>query len=124
MFDNTSRYYYLENAIHTDPSGRKVVYKRRRFLPQGDAIPIQDEAVVGIGERIDMVAARTLGDPQHYWQICDANNAMYPAELTDGQARRLRVPVPQFQPLDPATFASDQGDLPLPDDDMNLPGGN
>jgi hypothetical protein len=95
MFDHTSRYYALETATWTLPDGRVVAYKRRRFLPAGENLPLLVETPVQQGERPDHLAQRTLGDPLQYWRICDANNAMSPTELTDEPGRFVRVPLPQ-----------------------------
>jgi hypothetical protein len=94
MFDHTSRYYHLGVATTTLPDGRTVSYVRRRFLPRGD-LPLLAEVAVIQGERIDLVAYRTLGDPLAYWRVCDANNAVDPQELTEEPGRLLRVPLPQ-----------------------------
>jgi hypothetical protein len=99
MFDHTSRYYNLEIATLELPDGRTLSYVRRRFLPQGDAMPLLAEVSVAQGERIDLLSYRTLGDPLVYWRICDANNAMNPQDLieeaTGDPSRLLRVPMPQ-----------------------------
>ena len=95
MFDHTSRYYNLQVATLTLSSGRTVSYVRRRFLPQGDTLPLLAEVPVAQGERIDLVTNRTLGDPLAFWRICDANNAMEPQALTAEPGRLLRVPLPQ-----------------------------
>jgi len=95
MFDHTSRYYNLDVAARDLSDGRTVSYVRRRFLPQGGEMPLLAEVAVIQGERIDLVAYRTLGDPLAYWRICDANNAMNPQELTEEPGFRLRVPLPQ-----------------------------
>jgi hypothetical protein len=95
MFDHTSRYYNLEVATKELSDGRTVSYVRRRFLPQGGEMPLLAEVEVIQGERIDLVAYRTLGDPLAYWRICDANNAMDPQDLTEEPGFRLRVPLPQ-----------------------------
>jgi hypothetical protein len=95
MFDHTSRYYNLEVATLLLPNGRTVSYVRRRFLPQGEDLPLLAEVSVAQGERIDIVANRTLGDPLVFWRICDANNAMDPQDLTAEPGRLLRVPLPQ-----------------------------
>ena len=99
MFDHTSRYYNLDVVTLELPDGRTVSYVRRRFLPQGDEMPLLAEVAVAQGERIDLVSHRTLGDPLAYWRICDANNAMDPQQLVEEAAgtpgRLLRVPVPQ-----------------------------
>lgn len=99
MFDYTSRYYKLQVATLDLADGRTVPYVRRRFLPQGDEMPLLAEVSVAQGERIDLVSNRTLGDPLAYWRICDANNAMDPQALAEEAAndpgRLLRVPLPQ-----------------------------
>ena len=95
MFTFTSRYYNLETVKHTLADGRIVSYKRRRFLPRGERMQLLTEVVVTEGDRLDLITARTLGDPEHFWRVCDANNAMNPFDLTREVGRRLRVPVPQ-----------------------------
>jgi hypothetical protein len=95
MFDYTSRYARIENAQLTTADGRLVTYKRRRFLPPGESLPLLAEVEVRQGERLDLVAHRTLGDPLQFWRICDANDAINPFELVDPERERLRVPVPQ-----------------------------
>ena len=95
MFEPTSRYHAIPTATHPTPGGRESAYKRRRFLPRGGAMPLLVEVVVGQGDRLDLIAARTLGDPEQYWRVCDANDAMNPADLTAEVGRTLRVPVPQ-----------------------------
>lgn len=95
MFEQSSRYYNLETATHTTIDGRTLAYKRRRFLPRGENMPLLGEIVVAQGDRLDLMAARTLGDPLHFWRICDANNAMNPPDLTEEPGVTLRIPVPQ-----------------------------
>lgn len=95
MFTFTSRYYNLETVMLTLPDGRVVAYKRRRFLPQGDSMPLLAEVAVTEGDRLDLITARTLGDPEHFWRVADANNAMNPFDLTAEVGRVLRVPLPQ-----------------------------
>ena len=94
MFEPTSRYYHVETVSRTQPDGRAVAYKRRRFLPRGDTLAMLAELSVGQGERLDVLTARALGDPEQYWRICDANNAMYPPDLVAEPGQRVRVPVP------------------------------
>lgn len=95
MFDFTSRYARIENAQHTMPDGRVVAYKRRRFLPAGESLPLLAEVRVAQGERLDLVAHRTLGDPLQFWRICDANDAINPFDLVEPEGQTLRVPAPQ-----------------------------
>jgi hypothetical protein len=95
VFEHTSRYYDLETATYTTPDGRVVAYKRRRFLPRGGEMSLLAEVTVTRGDRLDLIAARTLGDPEQFWRVCDANDAMNPVILTEEPGRTLRVPVPQ-----------------------------
>jgi nucleoid-associated protein YgaU len=98
MFEPSSRYYNVPEAQYTMPDGRRVSYKRRLFLPQGDTLPSQVDVLVRQGDRLDLIAARTLGDPEQFWRIANANNAMDPFDLTasDNIGRIVRVPRPQF----------------------------
>jgi hypothetical protein len=95
MFQFSSRYYNLETVTFVLPDGRLVRYKRRRFLPQGEAMPVLVEAKVAQGDRLDLITARTLGDSEQFWRIADANNALNPFDLTIEIGRCLRVPIPQ-----------------------------
>lgn len=95
MFEATSRYAAIETATLTNAEGRAIAYKRRRFLPQGDAMPLLVEITVAQGDRLDLITARTLGDPEQFWRVADANNAMHPLDLTAEPGRSVRVPVPQ-----------------------------
>jgi hypothetical protein len=95
MFDFTSRYFKIENATYTTATGRIIAYKRRRFLPPGDSLPLLAEVTVLDGERLDLLAHRTLGDPLAFWRICDANNVMSPFDLVDPSGQAVRIPVPQ-----------------------------
>ena len=95
MFESTSRYYTLENATLTDRDGRVIAYKRRRFLPDGKDMQLLVEVTVTEGDRLDLITARTLGDPEQFWRICDANNVMNPLDLIE-PGRVVQVPVPQF----------------------------
>jgi nucleoid-associated protein YgaU len=93
MFDPPSRYFALETATLETKNGA-VRYTRRRFLPHGEQMPVLTEAAVVQGDRLDLLAARTLGDPEQFWRICDANNAMDPSDLTARPGQVLRVPMP------------------------------
>lgn len=97
MFEPSSRYYQLEDAIYENATGQRIAYKRRRFLPQGATQPLLTEITVVDGDRLDLIAARTFGASEHFWRICDANNAMNPFSLTDEVGRTLRISPPQFQ---------------------------
>jgi nucleoid-associated protein YgaU len=91
VFLPTSRYYDLPRATLVAPDGREHVYVRRRFVPatRTDA----SQHVVTQGDRLDNIAARTLGDPEVFWRICDANNALRPDELTEVVGSVVRIPL-------------------------------
>jgi nucleoid-associated protein YgaU len=95
LFDPTSRYYNLSTATYTDDNGNVFAYVTRRFLPQGEKLPLLVELSVTAGDRLDLMAHRTLGDPLAFWRIADANNALHPWDLLDDIGRSIRVPVPQ-----------------------------
>lgn len=95
MYEHTSRYYNLETAHTTGPDGRDIPYTRRRFLPRGSSLQLLAEVTVVQGDRLDLVTARTLGDPEQFWRVADANDAMNPFDLTAEPGRTLRVPMPR-----------------------------
>jgi hypothetical protein len=95
MFDTTSRYYNLETATYVKDDQEKISYKRRRFLPRQEELPLLAEVRVEQSDRLDLIANRTIGDPEQFWRVCDANNAMNPSELIEEPGKSLRVPIPQ-----------------------------
>lgn len=94
MFEERSRYHAIETATLTSPGGRVIRYVRRRFLPQMEALPLLGTVIVSQGDRLDLLTTQVIGDPEQFWRICDANNAMKPAELMDRTGAVLRVPQP------------------------------
>jgi hypothetical protein len=97
MFLITSRYYGVETTVYTPPSDpdREIIYLRRRFLPPASrSIPAAEHSV-SQGERLDNITAIRLGDPEQFWRLCDANNAMHPDELSAEVGRSLIIPVIQ-----------------------------
>jgi hypothetical protein len=97
MLDSTSRYYLRETATVTMPDGRKITYMRRRFLPRAEDMPLLVEVTVTGSDRLDLITSRTLGDPEQFWRVADANNAMNPFDLTAELGKTIRVAVPQVE---------------------------
>jgi hypothetical protein len=95
MFPATSRYYRIEKAVLETAGGREIIYLRRRFLPPASNALALTEHLVSANERLDNVTARYLGDPEQFWRLGDANNAMNPDELTAEIGRRLIIPIIQ-----------------------------
>jgi hypothetical protein len=90
-----SRYANLERAKLELTDEQTIVYLRRRFLPPAEGFVEVQVHVVKEGERLDQIAAQYLGDPEQFWRICDANNAMRPDDLTAEIGRRLRITLPE-----------------------------
>ncbi|MGH7496697.1 MAG: LysM domain-containing protein [bacterium] len=95
MFPVTSRYHQIETAKSVAGDGREIVYLRRRFLPAAIEATVLTEHSVTQGERLDNITARYLGDPELFWLLCDANQAMHPEELTAEIGRRLQISLQQ-----------------------------
>jgi len=93
MSDTTSRYAALTPMEVALPGGRHAAVLPLRIIPP-PAIAIQGEAATRQDERIDALAARTMGDPLLFWRLCDANLATDPQHLVGPSGRRLRLPVP------------------------------
>jgi hypothetical protein len=97
-FPVNSRYVATPTARLLGPDGREIVYLRRRFVPPPEDLSLLREHIVVQGDRLDVLAARHLGDPELFWRLCDANRAMRPGELTETVGRRLRITLPAGVP--------------------------
>ena len=97
LFPPNSRYHGIETAVLEAADGKKIIYIRRRFLPQPERFALLQEHVVTQGERLDNITALYLGDPEQFWRLCDANAAMQPEELEEIN-RRLRITLPEGIP--------------------------
>ncbi len=97
MFEQNSRYIRIETATLTDSGGREISYIRRRFLPRSEDLPTLAEVTVTESDRLDLLTARVIGDPEQFWRTCDASNVMNPPDLTAQPGRKIRIPVPQPQ---------------------------
>jgi hypothetical protein len=98
LFPPTSRYYGLATTSLTSADGRTVNYLRRRFVPQSSRFALLKEHVVVENDRLDNLAAKYIGDPEQYWRLCDANNAIRPDELIETLGHRLRITLPEGIP--------------------------
>lgn len=102
-FAESSRYRHVGTATVEGPDGRRVVYLRRRFVPPPESLATLAERTIRPGDRLDLIAHEFLGDPELFWQVCDANRALRPADLTDdpptaGEPRVIRVGLPPGVP--------------------------
>ncbi len=98
QFPVTSRYNRIETTTIEMPGGKTIAYLRRRFVPSPERFSLLQEHTVTEGDRLDNVTAKYLGDPEQFWRICDANNAMRPEELTAEIGGKLRITMPEGIP--------------------------
>jgi hypothetical protein len=92
VFFRGSRYENVPTSQITAPDGRLIRYVRR-FIP---SMPSLRGYTVQQGDRPDLAAYKTLGDPEQFWQLCDVNTVQRPAELTATPGTRLAVPGPRM----------------------------
>lgn len=102
QFRPSSRYHGIPTKTLTQPGGKTVVYLSRRFVPPPERFGLMHEHVVVEDDRLDNLAARYLGDPEAFWRLADANNAMRPEALTEELGRRLRITLPEGVPAPPS----------------------
>jgi hypothetical protein len=99
-FPTASRYYGSSTLSYKAPNGQSFTYLARRFVPHPGA---QNYATVAYhsvmqGDRLDLIAAKYLGDPLIFWLICDANGAIRPNELVKTPGTVLTITMPQGVP--------------------------
>jgi hypothetical protein len=71
-----------------------VSYVARRMLPPREDLTTLVNVQLEGEQRLDSIAATTLGAPELFWRICDANNALNPFDLMAHPGRVISVPVP------------------------------
>jgi hypothetical protein len=89
-----SRYAGVGTAILRDADGFETPYLLRRFVPQSADVAelVQVDPQRG-GMRLDLLAARLIGDPEQFWRLLDANDGENPFDFVDEtQDRPLRIP--------------------------------
>ncbi len=99
-FPTDSRYYGFGVLYHTAPNGQTTAYLARRIVPQPGAANFAtiNTYTVHQGDRLDLIAAKYLGDPLMAWLICDANGAMRPHDLVAVPGRVLAITAPMGVP--------------------------
>ncbi len=97
MFPVTSRYSGIEIAQIEIAPEHTIAYLRRRFVPANTSVVPLTEHVIIQNERLDNITAKYLGDPELFWMVVDANNAMRPDDLTDDSrtGQPIIIPLPQ-----------------------------
>jgi hypothetical protein len=99
-FPTDSRYHGYGVLQYTAPNGDVIPYLARRIIPQPGApnYATVNQYTVRQGDRLDIIAARYLGDPLMAWLICDANGAMNPDDLVATPGTVLAITTPQGVP--------------------------
>jgi hypothetical protein len=96
-FPPNSRYVQTPIAQATLADGTVIVCLKRRFVPPPERFSLVRKYTVSEGDRLDNLAAQLVGDPEMFWQLCDANRALEPREL-EQLGRVLRVTLPEGIP--------------------------
>lgn len=100
-FPITSRYYNSETGQIVTRGGKTIVYLRRRRVPQPEEfVTLAEHRVIESG-RLDNITAEYIGDPEQFWRLCDANNALEPDELEEPVGRTIRITLPEGIPGNP-----------------------
>lgn len=81
-FTPQSRYSGLRVASLATADGGAISYVGRRFIAQPENFAVLQRHRVIQGERVDLLAAQSYGDPLFYWRLCDANLALRPEDVT------------------------------------------
>jgi nucleoid-associated protein YgaU len=99
-FPTDSRYYGSTTLSYNAPGGQAITYLGRRFVPQPSAanFAIVAKHTVKQGDRLDLIAAKYLGDPLLFWLICDANGAIRSSDLVETPGVVLNITMPQGIP--------------------------
>ena len=99
-FPPDSRYYGTSTLTYVSPTGDAIAYLARRIVPQPGAPNFATVAqhTVRQGDRLDLIAAKYLGDPLIFWLICDANGAIDPRGLVATPGKVLNITTPQGVP--------------------------
>ena len=94
LFPPNSRYKDTAVASIERNNGELVLYLKRRIVPKQEEFVVIEEHTVSDGERLDNITNYYLGDPEKFWQICDANGALCPDELTEIIGNPIKITLP------------------------------
>ncbi len=100
-FPTDSRYYGSArcNTTGAKRAGRSPTSRDASCLsPERPILRRSTSTPYTQGDRLDLIAAKYLGDPLMAWLICDANGAIRPHELVATPGRVLAITMPQGVP--------------------------
>ena len=83
---------FCRAAVHRAERPDVIPYLARRIVPQPGAPNFatrRPRTPCMQGDRLDLIAAKYLGDPLMSWLICDANGAIRPDDLVATPGTRL-----------------------------------
>jgi hypothetical protein len=84
--------YDKSEKLTYDGDGTRVTYLAPRILPTAPPAAATTTIQRDEQHRLDLVANRTLGNPELAWQIADANDAMDPFDLCDHTGQTIDLP--------------------------------
>ena len=94
LFPANSRYHGVDTSTFATPDGKTIPYLQRRFIPPPENFALLQNYTVVQGDRLDNLATKFVGDPERFWQMCDANAVIDPQTLTDTVGNVLRITLP------------------------------
>lgn len=99
-FPTDSRYHGFSVLQYATEEGESVPYLARRIVPQPGTpnYATVNRYSVQQNDRLDLIAAKYLGDPLMAWLLCDANGAYSPDELVAVVGRVISITTPQGVP--------------------------
>ena len=103
LYPPNSRYYGQPTLTIELPNGTVLTYLSQRYVPGPGQFALLKLYSVVQGDRLDNLASSFFNDPQQYWRICEANNAIRPAALTETIGTQLRITLPQGVPGGPGS---------------------
>jgi len=95
MNDPDGRYARLQTRTLPGADGKPVRYLERRFLPEPDTLTVIARVATEPGDRLDLFAARVMGEGDQWWRVADAHRLIHPETLEEPSGRRLTVPMPE-----------------------------
>lgn len=95
LFPSNSRYAGTPVTSMENSDGDSIVYLKRRMVPGSESFVLLEEHTVTEGERLDNITEHYLGDPERFWQICDANDVLHPDDLTQMPGKKIRITLPE-----------------------------
>lgn len=102
-FPAESRYHGIGVRVITGADGAPVAYLARRWVPAPDRFATLSMTRTLEGDRLDRISTRLIGDPEQYWQLCDANGVLWPEDLEAPETPvrhtlPVDVPPPETEP--------------------------